>query len=469
MCGGIKKKMAIIGYGIGNNYHKYKKDLSDYMTLDYLCDARWQEFGQFYDGIPVISPESVKDITCAEVIVFVTESRAYEEITTFLAGISIPYRPLDAVLFGRKRSIIVQLIERAAENNKLADIYDALQDSESRILFDARLKMSLYGDCGELYNALLHIPRTDALLPVSETYYRKTDDDLLGTVQRLLVFQDTAVRKKVVLCRTSWDACVWTKRLGLKIDAVLEDRAVGIDYFPECEKVDIATAAKKYRDAFFLAGDRGDLEVGRLLKAGGIPLTQFKPRHTCWKSQYFDEPFIQPSAHEVFVDAGAYDLNNTFDFIQLCKGKCDKVYAIEPEAGFYEACMKRLEEMDQSQREKIKLLHAAAWSGDMELSFENQQAAGRAAQKVNARSIDSILQGKRVTYIKMDVEGAELEALKGAAGAIKKWRPRLAVCLYHKPEDIIVLPSYILSLRPDYKMYIRHYSTNTAETVLYCL
>ncbi len=452
----------IVGYGIGNNYHKFKKDLPHHVILNYLCDARWNELGEVYDGIPVISPETIKEIASVEVIVFVTESNAYEEITTFLAEAAIPYKPLDAVLFGRKRSMIAQLMEQTAADKKFTHIYDSLQDSESRILFEARLKMSLYGDCGALYDALIHIPRTDAVRPVSETYYRKTGDDLLGAVQRLLVFQDTADRKKVVLCRMSWDACVWIKRLGLKIDAVLEDRMIGIDYFPECEKVDIATAADRYREAVFLAGDRGDVALGQFLKAGGISMTQFKPRHTCWKSQYFDEPFIQPSAHEVFVDAGAYDLNNTFDFIQLCNGKCDKVYTMEPDTDLYKACVKRLDALDQSQRDKIELLHAAVWSEDTEF-------VGKAAQKVNARSIDSVLQGEKATYIKMDVEGAEMEALKGAANTIRKWRPRLAVCIYHKPEDIIALPSYILSLVPDYKMYIRHYSTNTAETVLYCM
>ena len=69
----------------------------------------------------------------------------------------------------------------------------------------------------------------------------------------------------------------------------------------------------------------------------------------------------------------------------------------------------------------------------------------------------------------MDIEGSELEALKGAAETIKKWRPKLAISIYHKYEDIIEIPEYILSIVPDYSFYIRHYSSDIWETVLYAI
>ena len=66
----------------------------------------------------------------------------------------------------------------------------------------------------------------------------------------------------------------------------------------------------------------------------------------------------------------------------------------------------------------------------------------------------------------MKKEGAELEALKGAAKTIKKYKPKLAVCLYHKVPDIIKLPLFVLNLIPDYKLYIRHWTNGRTETVL---
>lgn len=74
-----------------------------------------------------------------------------------------------------------------------------------------------------------------------------------------------------------------------------------------------------------------------------------------------------------------------------------------------------------------------------------------------------------MTFIKMDIEGAELEALHGCRDTIIKYRPKLAICVYHKPEDIIEIPSYIHEIVPEYKLYLRHHSKDLSETVLYAL
>ena len=67
----------------------------------------------------------------------------------------------------------------------------------------------------------------------------------------------------------------------------------------------------------------------------------------------------------------------------------------------------------------------------------------------------------------MDVEGSELKALKGAKNIITQQKPRLAISIYHKPLDVFEIPDYILSLVPEYKMYIRQYASDFTETVLY--
>lgn len=69
----------------------------------------------------------------------------------------------------------------------------------------------------------------------------------------------------------------------------------------------------------------------------------------------------------------------------------------------------------------------------------------------------------------MDIEGSELEALKGAVHTIQRDKPKLAICIYHKPEDMTEIPLYIKSLVPEYKLYVRHHSNCCTETVLYAV
>lgn len=71
----------------------------------------------------------------------------------------------------------------------------------------------------------------------------------------------------------------------------------------------------------------------------------------------------------------------------------------------------------------------------------------------------------RVDFIKLDIEGAELEALQGAALTIARWKPRMAISAYHKPEDFWTLQQYIKSLRPDYVFAFRHYGIGYQDPV----
>lgn len=86
--------------------------------------------------------------------------------------------------------------------------------------------------------------------------------------------------------------------------------------------------------------------------------------------------------------------------------------------------------------------------------------------KIEVVSLDSVIQEK-VTFIKMDIEGSEIKALQGSRNLIQTYRPKLAISIYHKWEDLVDIPTYIHELVPEYKFYIRHYFYSPAETVLY--
>ena len=80
--------------------------------------------------------------------------------------------------------------------------------------------------------------------------------------------------------------------------------------------------------------------------------------------------------------------------------------------------------------------------------------------------MDDVIKEK-VTYIKMDIEGAELDTLLGAKKIITQYRPKLAVCIYHKDSDMLNIMEYLQTLNSQYKFYMRHHNCNMTETVLY--
>jgi hypothetical protein len=73
----------------------------------------------------------------------------------------------------------------------------------------------------------------------------------------------------------------------------------------------------------------------------------------------------------------------------------------------------------------------------------------------------------RIDFIKMDIEGSELSALQGAESALRRWRPKLAISLYHRPEDFFSIPLWLDSLGAGYEFFLDHYSIHHEETVLY--
>lgn len=83
--------------------------------------------------------------------------------------------------------------------------------------------------------------------------------------------------------------------------------------------------------------------------------------------------------------------------------------------------------------------------------------------------LDDLLADESPSFIKMDIEGAESEALLGAEQIIKKYHPKLAISVYHKPEDIFRIPELILNYHKNYKFYLRHYSYTNSETILYAI
>ena len=149
-----------------------------------------------------------------------------------------------------------------------------------------------------------------------------------------------------------------------------------------------------------------------------------------------------------------------------------KIFAIEPNRESIIELRKNISNIENCDVEVIEgclsfcsglLNFESSW----DLTASKCSESGK--EVVQAFTIDGLLSGTPVTLIKMDIEGSELSALRGAENTIKEYSPRLAICVYHKPEDLFVIPSYIRSINNGYKYYLRKYVPNCGELVLYAV
>lgn len=241
--------------------------------------------------------------------------------------------------------------------------------------------------------------------------------------------------------------------------------------------VSVDEAIKKYSNAFFVISTSWWKEANEQLLKGGIPeeqichcdyqMDEHKILGHC-DNQYFDLLKHKTGKREIFVDGGCYDGSSTYDFVKWCNGEYDKIYAFEPDPKLLDNCEKNIKSWGF---DNITIVNKGLYSYEGELRFFSNGTAGKIQDDgdivVPVIDIDTLVNGNPVTFIKMDIEGSELKALQGTEQTIKKHKPTLAICVYHKKEDIIQIPNYILSIVPEYKLYLRHYSNHTEETVLY--
>lgn len=188
------------------------------------------------------------------------------------------------------------------------------------------------------------------------------------------------------------------------------------------------------------------------------------------KEQYFPKDIIELSEREVFVDGGAYTGDTLLTFMRFTGGRCARCCAFEPDPATAEKLKATIEKRglrgvavhNKGLWSAPAVLPFAVWHGTSASAFSGGGGVEVQADTVDAAAPDA-------TFIKLDIEGAELEALKGAAATIKRNRPKLAVCVYHRPGDLFEIPLFIRSLVPEYRLYLRQHQPVACETVLYAV
>jgi FkbM family methyltransferase len=192
---------------------------------------------------------------------------------------------------------------------------------------------------------------------------------------------------------------------------------------------------------------------------------------------YFDRDSIQiqPEAGDHAIDAGGC-FGDTAAFFAHRVGASGRVYTFDP-LKKHCAIMREAFILNGPLGDRITIFEAGLSDADEtgvadSGSDINPGARVGHASGLTLRSIDSVVAAgevSRVDFIKMDIEGSELAALQGGEAAIRKWRPKLAISLYHRPEDFYAIPKWIDSLDLGYRFYLDHYSIHHEETVLYAV
>lgn len=193
------------------------------------------------------------------------------------------------------------------------------------------------------------------------------------------------------------------------------------------------------------------------------------------EEQYFAPDLVDFSGKMencVFVDAGTYDGLTVKEYMQRCGGKYGKVICFEADENNVNTIKQNFAEWNI---ERADIYALGLWSEKTVLKFDAiGSGSGRISDEgtvsLNVDALDHVLKHENIDFVKMDIEGAEVEALKGAKELISMQKPILAISVYHNPGDIFEIPLLIHEICPEYKLYLRHYRQFSAqETICYAI
>lgn len=189
--------------------------------------------------------------------------------------------------------------------------------------------------------------------------------------------------------------------------------------------------------------------------------------------QYFPNDIIFEKGYSNFVDCGAYT-GDTVATLAKSVGKIRKLIALEPDAENFSKLTTNIATEKDNIAEEIYLYPCGIWSSSSTLAFNNTQGpschiSALGNNSLPCVSLDDILVSFIPTFIKMDIEGSEIEAIKGASKTISQYKPDLAISVYHKIEHLWEIPILLKSLHSDYKFYLRSYEHFNQETILYAV
>lgn len=356
--------------------------------------------------------------------------------------------------------------------NEINEICSWMEDKESEIILKQRFLYSLTNKIQYIYDMLKF---TGFSLEMLDGAYEKEIHDMYGDSlprEDLLTFLMRRKAEKVVIFGCGVFAEEIVKVLvfaGYSIYAFTDNYKQG-----EYLGYPIVNVKEIPQEAFIIISSllhRDDM-YKQLIGLGYKNEQIFYPGENMlfcpYGTSYFDNTIFKPEDESIFIDGGCFHGETSKRFASWAKSY-KGIVAFEPDACNYEISKHNLEGL-----KSVTLLKAGLYSENTQLTFGRAGIDGsgshimeNGSEQIEVNTLDSIV-GEKVSFIKLDVEGTELNALKGGRKIIKRDKPKMAICLYHRPEDIWEIPRFVKDLVPEYHMAVRHYMTYCYDTILYC-
>lgn len=345
--------------------------------------------------------------------------------------------------------------EKVAVNySDIVRVYSRLADDESKMIFSNRLMFSLTNDWYFMKKMLL------------ETGTRKQIDTILGNKSdcKLFIYGAGISGKRVPLIFNdyNWLGYIDKNKKGQSCNGL---PIYGLENFQ-----------KMVNSSVILISNLSDVEeIKQELNNIGIDnsniISLFELTKEISKKMYFDDLCINKNnlCGKTFIDAGAFDGNDSIKYLNWIKDDTAKVIAFEADKTNFQLAQKNLKEFGN-----VKIVNKGLSDADGKRMFDAGKGEMSNFSEDGNEIIDMTYLDKEscsieIGYIKMDIEGYEKKALLGAVGLIEQFKPDLGISVYHKREDIWEIPKLILDINSNYKFYLRHYSLGTVDTVLYAV
>lgn len=380
------------------------------------------------------------------------------------------------VEFGSDKAIDKQKALRGSGNinadflGMARNVYAHLNDEISKKIFEAKIMYASTGDVGYITGL--------------ESKYRNLSSDMQVYVEKLRKGSHCMIYGAG---RAGHYLAGRFRQFGVKVDCFIDpDESLGT--VDETTGIMIITDKELY-DNKALYGDKtivisyskkpaADEVKNRLIKDLGVSEKNICSGIFDWRNnqgQYFD--YFEAKENEVFVDCGCFDGATCYNFAGWCGHKgFDHIYSFEADPENYKKSKEALAPLGKCDlypygtADVNKKVYFAADAFETSCIISKEEAEKRnfeGVEEIETVALDDVLEGKRITFIKMDIEGAEYEALQGSRKLILENRPRMAISVYHKFEDFVTLADLVLEMHPDYRIAFRHYGFDELETIMY--